>query len=59
MREEDETKTNPMTAGSYHAHVQSRATGQWYEMQDLHVQETMPQLISLSESYMMIYRRKC
>jgi hypothetical protein len=32
-----------------------QATGQWYEIQDLHVQETLPQLIALSESYMMIY----
>lgn len=35
-----------------------KATEQWYEIQDLHVQETMPQLIGVSESYMMIYERK-
>lgn len=29
-----------------------------YEVQDLHVQETMPQLIGLSESYIIIYERK-
>ena len=28
---------------------QHKATEQWYEIQDLHVQETMPQLIGLSE----------
>ena len=33
-----------------------QANDQWYEMQDLHVQETMPQLIGLSESYIMVYR---
>lgn len=54
----DATKVDPMAEGSYHAHVQAKATGQWYEMQDLHVQETMAQLIGLSESYMLIYRRK-
>lgn len=31
---------------------------QWYEMQDLHVQETLPQLIGLSESYLMVYRQQ-
>lgn len=36
----------------------SQATEQWYEIQDLHVQETMPQLIGVSESYMMVYERK-
>ncbi len=29
---------------------------QWYEIQDLRMEETMPQLIGLSESYLMIYR---
>jgi U4/U6.U5 tri-snRNP-associated protein 2 len=71
---------NPLTAGSYRAHVKNDCTGQvgfqgvrvmcrwclvtsvlclglqWYEMQDLHVQETMPQLIGLSESYLLFYR---
>lgn len=32
-----------------------QATEQWYEIQDLMVRETMPQLISLSESYIQIY----
>ncbi|TMW60496.1 hypothetical protein Poli38472_000538 [Pythium oligandrum] len=51
-------KTNPLTEGSYRVHLQNRATEQWYEIQDLHVQETMPQLIGVSESYLMIYERK-
>ncbi|KAF4325071.1 hypothetical protein G195_001657 [Phytophthora kernoviae 00238/432] len=51
-------QTNPLTEGTYRVHVQNRATEQWYEIQDLHVQETMPQLIGVSESYLMIYERK-
>ncbi|TDH65125.1 hypothetical protein CCR75_001684 [Bremia lactucae] len=51
-------QTNPLTEGSYRVHVQNRATDQWYEIQDLHVQETMPQLIGVSESYLMVYERK-
>lgn len=34
-----------------------QAMDQWYEIQDLHVQEVLPQLIALSESYIMVYRR--
>lgn len=31
--------------GSYKIHVPLKSNGQWYEIQDLHVQETSPQLI--------------
>jgi hypothetical protein len=36
----------------------AQATNQWFELQDLHVTETMPQLIALSESYLLVYERK-
>ncbi|EQC25847.1 hypothetical protein SDRG_16296 [Saprolegnia diclina VS20] len=49
---------DPLADGSYRVHVQNRATDQWYELQDLHVQETMPQLIGISESYLLIYERQ-
>lgn len=39
-------------------HVVNRASDQWYEIQDLHVQETLPQLITLSESCILIYEKK-
>jgi U4/U6.U5 tri-snRNP-associated protein 2 len=51
-------KKDPLEGGTYRVHVQNRASEQWYEIQDLHVQETMPQLIGLSESYIMVYSRK-
>jgi len=47
---------DPLTSGSYRVHVRNDCTGQWYEIQDLRMEETMPQLIGLSESYLMIYR---
>mmetsp|Transcript_30838 Transcript_30838/g.40945 ORF Transcript_30838/g.40945 Transcript_30838/m.40945 type:complete len:130 (-) Transcript_30838:149-538(-) len=53
-----EGRRNPLDDGFYKCHVQHVASGQWYEMQDLHVQETMPQLIGLSESYVLIFERK-
>ena len=31
-------------------------TGQWYEMQDLHVRDILPQMITLSESYVQVYK---
>jgi len=44
--------------GCYRIHLQNKVTEQWFELQDLHVSETMPQLIGLSESYMLVYERK-
>ena len=52
----DTKQGDPLQDGSYKCHVQHR--GQWYEMQDLDVQETIPQLIGLSESYVLIFARK-
>jgi len=53
-----EGKHDPLQEGSYKCHVQHRGTKQWYEIQDLHVQEIMPQQIGLSESYVLIFERK-
>lgn len=47
-----------LEGGSYRVHTLNKGANQWYELQDLHVTETMPQLISLSESYMLIYELK-
>ena len=52
-REKDASKV-----GSYRVQMRNDAGGQWYEISDLHVQETLPQLIGLSESYMMVYTRQ-
>ena len=53
-----EGKHDPLQEGSYKCHVQHRGTNQWYEMQDLHVQEIMAQQVGLSESYVLIFERK-
>ncbi|KAL8138759.1 hypothetical protein V2J09_004760 [Rumex salicifolius] len=44
--------------GSYRAFVQRKSEEQWYEMQDLHVTETLPQMVALSEAYMQIYEQQ-
>lgn len=43
--------------GTYRVHILHKANGQWYEMQDLHVTEILPQMITLTESYIQIYER--
>ena len=41
--------------GTYRVHVFHKATNQWYEMQDLHVTDILPQMITLTEAYIQIY----
>ncbi len=53
-----EGQVDPLEEGSYRCHVQHKATKQWYEIQDLHVQEVMSQLIGVSESSVLIFERK-
>ncbi|KXS13872.1 cysteine proteinase [Gonapodya prolifera JEL478] len=47
--------------GTYKVHLRGPATGeteQWYAIQDLIVEEILPQMIFLSESYVQIWERK-
>ncbi|KAK2163189.1 hypothetical protein LSH36_84g08049 [Paralvinella palmiformis] len=44
--------------GTYRIHVLHRGSGKWYELQDLHVADILPQMITLSESYVQIYQRR-
>jgi U4/U6.U5 tri-snRNP-associated protein 2 len=45
--------------GTYKVHVRHRGTEQWYQIQDLIVEEIMPQMIFMSESYIHVsYMRK-
>ncbi|XP_043212765.1 U4/U6.U5 tri-snRNP-associated protein 2-like isoform X2 [Amphibalanus amphitrite] len=41
--------------GTYRCHTLHRGTGRWYELQDLHVRDILPQMITLTESYIQIY----
>lgn len=34
-----------------------QATGKWYELEDLHVKEILPQIITLTESYIQVRQR--
>lgn len=44
--------------GSYRVFVQRKSEELWYEMQDLHVSDTLPQMVALSEAYMQIYEQQ-
>lgn len=41
--------------GTFRAHIFHKGSNQWYEMQDLHVSQTLPPMITLTESYIQIY----
>ena len=43
-------------SGSYRGFVHFKANDGWYEVQDLHVSGVHPQLISVSESYIQVWR---
>ena len=49
---------NVLNNGNFKVHTKHSPTGQWYEIQDLRVIETEPQLMSVSESYMLFYEKK-
>lgn len=44
--------------GVYRSQLCNKATGQWFEVQDLNVSETMPQMVALSEASLLVYERQ-
>ena len=44
--------------GTYRVHILHRGSGRWFELQDLHVTEILPQMIPLSECYIQVWRRQ-
>ncbi|XP_042200375.1 U4/U6.U5 tri-snRNP-associated protein 2 isoform X2 [Callorhinchus milii] len=44
--------------GAYRVHVLHHGTGKWYELQDLQVIDILPQMITLSEAYIQIWKRR-
>lgn len=44
----------PPAKGTYRVHILHKGTGTWYEMQDLHVVDVLPQMITLSEAYIQV-----
>ena len=44
------------SGGGYRIHLQHRGARHWFEMQDLHVTDLLPEMITLSEAYIQIYQ---
>ncbi|KXZ51657.1 hypothetical protein GPECTOR_11g110 [Gonium pectorale] len=42
-------------AGTYRVHVHRKAEDIWYEVQDLAVQDILPQMVALSEAYFQVF----
>lgn len=43
--------------GSYLAHVWHSSSKSWFEIQDLHIKETLEGLVQVSQSYIQFYQR--
>jgi len=48
----------PDETGTYKVHIHNKAIDKWYDAQNLELQPVMPQVVSISESYIQIYERK-
>ncbi|TKR87067.1 hypothetical protein L596_011533 [Steinernema carpocapsae] len=46
----------PPQEGHYRIQLMHEATGKWFQLEDLHVSEILPQIITLTESYIQIWR---
>lgn len=42
--------------GTYRVQTLHKGTGTWYELQDLHVTDVLPQMITLSEAYIQVIK---
>mmetsp|Transcript_7674 Transcript_7674/g.34120 ORF Transcript_7674/g.34120 Transcript_7674/m.34120 type:complete len:532 (-) Transcript_7674:1264-2859(-) len=42
-------------AGSYQVNIKHPPTSKWFQVQDLNVKETLPQLVTLTEAHILIY----
>ena len=46
------------TGGAYKMHVLHQGSGKWFEMQDLHIDKVLPEILPLSEAYIQIYGKR-
>lgn len=49
---------NPVESGRYRVHLRNSANNMWYEVQELLVKETQPELVSVSESSILVYQQQ-
>lgn len=51
-------KQNPVELGCYRVHLRNPQDHMWYEVQELLVKETQPELVSVSESSILLYKQQ-
>ena len=44
--------------GNYRVHILHAGSSKWFEMNDLYMTEILPQMITLTEAYIQIYKRR-
>ncbi len=40
--------------GTYRVHIRHKGSNKWFELEDLHVQDLLPQMITLAEAYIQV-----
>ena len=43
---------------TFQVHILHSGSGKWFEMNDLYMTEILPQMITLTEAYIQIYKRR-
>ena len=56
-RETSKLDANPINNGSYRIHVRGHSVNSWFEIQELIVKETQGDIVSNSESSLLVYER--
>jgi U4/U6.U5 tri-snRNP-associated protein 2 len=44
--------------GTYRVQVRHKPTEEWFDIQDLHVNSIMPQQVTVTESYILVFERQ-
>ena len=58
MRFNRQRRADGTPNGSYRAHALHAPDNAWYEIQDLIVQEVLPQQVTLAETFIQIYEQR-
>ena len=57
-KDQKKLSTNPINSGVYQIFVLNKTTSKWHNIQELNVNEIPSQLVTTSESSLLVYKRK-
>ncbi len=57
-KEEEKKVQKDEEKNSMAVHLYNRGTDQWFDVQDLYIEEQMQQVITQSEAYIQVYERQ-